>query len=95
MGGETLTRADISEALHNKMGLSRLDCSNLVESILDHMSDGIVKSGSVKISGFGTFLVREKRERVGRNPKTGEEVMITPRKTLSFRASNKLRERLN
>lgn len=95
MGGETLTRADLSEALHKRMGLSRLDCANLVEAILEHMSEGIVMSGSVKISGFGSFLVREKRARMGRNPKTGEEVLITPRKTLTFRASNKLRERLS
>jgi integration host factor subunit alpha len=76
------------------MGLSRLDCANLVESILGQISDAIVSNGSVKISGFGTFLVRKKGARVGRNPKTGEEVMITPRSSLTFRASNKLRERL-
>jgi integration host factor subunit alpha len=77
------------------MGLSRLDCASLVEAILDKMSDAIVENGSVKISGFGTFLVREKRARIGRNPKTGEEVMITPRKSLTFRPSNKMRERLS
>jgi integration host factor subunit alpha len=95
MVAETLTRADLSEALHNRMGLSRMDCANLVEAILDKMTDAIVENGSVKISGFGTFLVREKRARIGRNPKTGEEVMITPRKSLTFRPSNKMRERLS
>ncbi|MEY2927597.1 MAG: hypothetical protein RL367_2074 [Pseudomonadota bacterium] len=94
MNSGTLTRADLSEALHNQIGLSRLDCAGLVESILDYMTEGAVQSGSVKISGFGTFMVREKRERAGRNPKTGEPVLISQRKTLSFRASNKLRARL-
>lgn len=94
MDRETLTRAGISEALHAKMGLSRLDCNTLVETILDTMSDAIVKTGSVKISGFGTFQTRKKNARVGRNPKTGVEVVITPRTTLTFRPSSKLRERV-
>ena len=94
MRKETLTRGGISEALHNKIGLSRSDCSALVETILDSMTDAIVKTGSVKISGFGTFQTRNKNARIGRNPKTGQEVVITPRTTLTFRPSNKLRERV-
>lgn len=90
----TLTRADISEAIHDEVGLSRADCANLVETILDHVGTALTDQGQVKISGFGTFLVRGKPARVGRNPKTGIEVPIEPRKVLTFRASQKMRDRI-
>lgn len=88
----TLTRADLAEAINRKMGLSRAESLELVEKILDHMSDALAKGENVKISGFGSFILRDKRERVGRNPKTGIEVPITPRRVVSFRASQLLKE---
>ena len=90
----TLTRADLAEALNRKLGLSRSESLNMVESILDHMSDALEQGENVKISGFGTFLLRDKAERIGRNPKTGVEVPITPRRVLTFRASQMLKERI-
>ena len=89
-----LTRADIAEAIHRKVGLSRAESSNLVESILRHMCEGLSKGENVKISGFGTFVLRDKGERVGRNPKTGVEVPIAPRRVLTFRASQMMRDRI-
>jgi integration host factor subunit alpha len=90
----TLTRADLAEALNRKLGLSRSESLTMVESILDHMSNALEKGDNVKISGFGTFLLRDKAERIGRNPKTGVEVPITPRRVLTFRASQMLKERI-
>ncbi|MGE8141115.1 integration host factor subunit alpha [Novosphingobium sp. NPDC080210] len=90
----TLTRADLAEALNRKLGLSRSESLNMVESILDHMSDALEQGENVKISGFGTFLLRDKAERIGRNPKTGVEVPITPRRVMTFRASQMLKERI-
>ncbi len=90
----TLTRADLCEAVHDEIGLSRAECSRLVESILGGMSDALLRGEYVKISGFGTFTLRDKRERIGRNPKTGVEVPITPRRVLTFKASHKLRDRV-
>lgn len=90
----TLTRADLAEALNRKLGLSRSESLNMVESILDHMCDALAQGENVKISGFGTFLLRDKGERVGRNPKTGIEVPITPRRVLTFRASQMLKDRI-
>jgi integration host factor subunit alpha len=90
----TLTRADLAEALNRKLGLSRSDSLSMVESILEHMSDALEKGENVKISGFGTFLLRDKAQRIGRNPKTGVEVPITPRRVLTFRASQMLKERI-
>jgi integration host factor subunit alpha len=90
----TLTRADLAEALNRKLGLSRSESLNMVESILDHMCDALGQGENVKISGFGTFLLRDKGERVGRNPKTGIEVPITPRRVLTFRASQMLKDRI-
>jgi len=90
----TLTRADLAEALNRKLGLSRSESLSMVESILDHMSNALEKGDNVKISGFGTFLLRDKAERIGRNPKTGVEVPITPRRVLTFRASQMLKERI-
>ena len=90
----TLTRADLSEALHHQVGLSRADSSKLVEDILTHMCESLSKGENVKISGFGTFVLRNKGERVGRNPKTGVEVPIAPRRVLTFRASQMMRDRI-
>ena len=92
MGEKTLTRADLSEAVYQKVGLSRTESAELVETVLDTICDKIVQGESVKLSSFGTFLVRDKRERIGRNPKTGEEVPITPRRVMVFKASNVLKE---
>ena len=94
MSGNTLTRMDLSEAVFREVGLSRNESAGLVESVLDHVSDALVKGEQVKISGFGTFWVRQKAARMGRNPKTGEEVPIAPRKVLSFRPSQQMRERV-
>ncbi len=90
----TLTRADLAETINRKMGFSRAESMALVESILDHMSDAMVKGENVKISGFGTFVLRDKKERIGRNPKTGIEVPITPRRVMTFRASQILKDRI-
>ena len=90
----TLTRADLAEALQHQVGLSRADSSNLVEQILHHMCEALSQGENVKISGFGTFVLRDKGERVGRNPKTGVEVPIAPRRVLTFRASQMMRERI-
>ena len=91
---KTLTRMDLSEAVFREVGLSRNDSSQLVESVLQHMSDALVRGETVKISSFGTFNVRDKGPRMGRNPKTGEEVPIEPRRVLSFRPSHIMKERV-
>ena len=91
---ETLTRAAIAEAMNRKLGLSRAESLSLVEAVLRHMCEALSNGENVKISGFGTFLLRDKTERVGRNPKTGVEVPITPRRVLTFRASQLLKERV-
>ena len=91
---ETLTRAAIAEAIHKELGLSRAESLSMVESILGHLCNALADGQNVKISGFGTFLLRDKNERVGRNPKTGVEVPITPRRVLTFRASQILKERI-
>ena len=90
----TLTRADLAESINRKLGLSRAESLDLVEAILAKMCDAMSDGENVKISGFGTFLLRDKKERVGRNPKTGAEVPITPRRVMTFRASQKLKERV-
>src|ERR1700761_2256349 len=90
----TLTRADLAESLHREVGLSRAESARLVEQILSHMCDSLAKGENVKISGFGTFVLRDKGERIGRNPKTGVEVPIAPRRVLTFRASTMLRDRI-
>ncbi len=91
----TLTRADLAEALHRQVGLSRADSGKLVEQILHEMCYALSEGENVKISGFGTFVLRDKGERVGRNPKTGIEVPIEPRRVLTFRASQMMRERIS
>lgn len=90
----TLTRADISESLHHQIGLSRADSSKFVEQILRHMCEALSNGENVKISGFGSFILRDKGERIGRNPKTGVEVPIAPRRVLTFRASQMMRDRI-
>lgn len=94
MGDKTLTRMDLSEAVFREVGLSRNESAELVEAVLTHMSDALVEGEQVKISSFGTFSVREKAARVGRNPKTGEEVPIQPRRVLTFRPSHLMKDRV-
>lgn len=94
MSETTLTRMDLSEAVFREVGLSRNESAELVESILRHMSDALARGESVKISSFGTFNVRDKSARIGRNPKTGEEVPIKPRRVLTFRPSHLMKERV-
>ncbi|MEZ0496276.1 integration host factor subunit alpha [Sphingomonas sp. IW22] len=90
----TLTRADLADSLHREVGLSRTDSSKLVEQILTHLCEALSRGENVKISGFGSFILRDKGERVGRNPKTGVEVPIAPRRVLTFRASQMMRDRI-
>lgn len=90
----TLTRADLADTINRKVGLSRAESLGMVEAILFRMCDALAKGENVKISGFGSFVLRDKNERVGRNPKTGIEVPITPRRVLTFRASQLLKERI-
>ena len=94
MSEKTLTRMDLSEAVFREVGLSRNESAQLVESVLKHMSDALVRGESVKVSSFGTFSVREKAARMGRNPKTGEEVPIHPRRVLTFRPSHLMKDRV-
>lgn len=94
MTNKTLTRMDLSEAVFREVGLSRNDAAQMVESVLSHVSDALARSESVKISSFGTFSVRDKTARVGRNPKTGEEVPIKPRRVLTFRPSHLMKDRV-
>ena len=91
---KTVTRMDLSEAVFREVGLSRNESAQLVESVLQHISDALVDGDQVKISSFGTFSVRDKAARVGRNPKTGEEVPIAPRRVLTFRPSHIMKERV-
>jgi integration host factor subunit alpha len=91
---DTLTRADLSDRLHSEVGLSRADSANIVERILGHMCGALSHGQNVKISGFGSFVLRDKGERVGRNPKTGVEVPIAPRRVLTFRASQTMRDNI-
>lgn len=90
----TLTRADLADTLNRQIGLSRADSAQMVESILDHMTNALIDGQNVKISGFGSFVLRDKGERTGRNPKTGIEVPIAPRRVLTFRASQTLRDKI-
>ena len=93
-GGKTLTRADLTEAVHRRVGLSRTESAEMVEMVLNEISGALVEGNQVKLSSFATFQVRRKNERIGRNPKTGEEVPILPRRVMSFRASNVLKDRI-
>jgi len=95
MSEKTLTRAQITEAVYQEVGLSRNESADLVESVLGEISNALTKGEMVKISSFGSFLVRSKGQRIGRNPKTGEEVPILPRRVLVFRPSHVLKDRIN
>jgi integration host factor subunit alpha len=94
MSEKTLTRMDLAEAVHTQVGLSRNESAALVESVLQHISDALVRGETVKISSFGTFSVRQKSARIGRNPKTGKEVPIHPRRVLTFRSSHLMKDRV-
>ena len=95
MSDSTLTRMDLTEAVFREVGLSRNESADLVESVLDHIADALVRGESVKISSFGTFSIRDKNARIGRNPKTGEEVPIEPRRVLTFRPSHMMKDRVD
>src|SRR5581483_7409120 len=95
MGGKTLTRADLAEAVVQKVGLPRNESQELVELILNEISSSLAAGQPVKLSSFGSFGIRSKGERVGRNPKTGQEVPITPRRVLVFRPSNIMKQKIN
>ncbi|WP_026940549.1 integration host factor subunit alpha [Hellea balneolensis] len=95
MSTGTVTRADLAEAVYREIGLSRTESSELVESVIDHISEALLRGEQVKLAGFGTFSLRDKKERMGRNPKTGKAVPITPRRVLVFKPSQILRERVD
>ncbi|MGB0907918.1 MAG: integration host factor subunit alpha [Maricaulaceae bacterium] len=95
MSTGTVTRADLAEAVYREIGLSRTESAELVEAVIDHISEALLKGEQVKLAGFGTFSLRDKKERMGRNPKTGEAVPITSRRVLSFKSSQVLRERVD
>ena len=95
MAGVTITRAQLGEAVYQEVGLSRNESAELLEAVLSQVSDALARGETVKISSFGTFSVRQKGQRIGRNPKTGEEVPILPRKVLVFRPSQVLKNRVN
>jgi len=95
MAGNTVTRAQLGETVYQEVGLSRSESTELLESVISHMADALASGQSVKISSFGSFSVRQKGQRIGRNPKTGEEVPILPRKVLVFKASQVLKDKIN
>jgi integration host factor subunit alpha len=95
MSGNTVTRADLCEAVYQKVGLSRTESAQLVERVLQEITECLEKGETVKLSSFGSFMVRAKGERIGRNPKTGEEVPISPRRVMVFKPSNILKARIN
>ena len=95
MAARTVTRANLSDAVYQEVGLSRRESAELVDSVLNEISDALVRGETIKLSSFGSFVVRQKGERVGRNPKTGEEAPILPRRVLVFRASHALKSRIN
>lgn len=95
MTNRTMTRADLAESVYEQVGLSRNESADLVELVLEEVSKALIEGKNVKISSFGSFSIREKGERIGRNPKTGVEVPILPRKVLVFRASHVLKDRIN
>lgn len=95
MSNATLTRADLAETLYREIGLSRLESAELVESIVDYVTEALLRGESVKLAGFGTFALRDKKERIGRNPKTGKVVPITSRRVIIFKPSKVLRERVD
>ncbi|MCC2096823.1 MAG: integration host factor subunit alpha [Hyphomicrobiales bacterium] len=94
-GPNTVTRADLVEAVYNRVGLPRSECAALVESVIAGICNAAVDGQNVKLSSFGTFHIRQKKLRIGRNPKTGEEVPISPRRVMTFKPSNILRKKVN
>ncbi len=92
---KTLTRADLSNSVYKQIGLSLQECNSLVDTVIDEVSVALEQGDDVKLSSFGTFSLRKKKQRMGRNPKTGVEVPITPRVVLSFNASNLLKQKVN
>jgi len=95
MPGKTTTRADLTDAVHRQLGVSRNESAMFVERILEEVAQALERGETVKVSSFGTFSVRSKKLRMGRNPKTGEEVPITPRRVITFRASHVLKDQIN
>jgi integration host factor subunit alpha len=95
MAGRTITRADLCEAVYQKVGLSRTESASLVETVLKEICDAVARGENVKLSSFGSFIVRDKGERIGRNPKTGVEVPIEPRRVMVFKPSNVMKARVN
>jgi len=95
MSTGTVTRADLTEAIYREIGLSRTESADLVESVIDHISNALLRGETVKLAGFGTFSLRDKKMRMGRNPKTGKAVPITPRRVLVFKPSQILRNRVD
>jgi len=95
MAGETVTRARLSEAVYQEVGLSRNESAELVEAVIAEISGALERGEAVKISSFGSFAIRQKGQRIGRNPKTGQEVPISPRRVLVFRASHTLKDQIN
>jgi len=95
MTEQTVTRAQLSDAVYQEVGLSRNESADLLELVLNEMVAALERGESVKISSFGSFSIRSKGKRIGRNPKTGEEVPILPRRVLVFRASQLLKSRIN
>ena len=95
MAQRTVTRAELSEAVYQRIGLSRSESAALVELVLNEISESLSVGKSVKLSSFGSFLVRDKGQRIGRNPKTGVEVPIEPRRVMVFKPSNIMKARVN
>ena len=95
MTGKTVTRADLCEAVYQKVGLSRTESAALVELVLKEITDCLERGETVKLSSFGSFVVRKKGQRIGRNPKTGKEVPISPRRVMVFKPSAILKQRIN
>ena len=95
MKKRTVTRADLSEAVFNEIGLSHTESGEIVESVLEEIAKALLAGDAVKLSSFGSFMVRHKKERVGRNPRTGKEVKISPRYVVTFRASDVLKDKVN
>ena len=94
MSSKTLTRIELSEAVYREVGLSRNESAELVETVLNHISNALINGEQVKISAFGTFNTRNKKQRIGRNPKTGTEIPITSRRVISFKASQIMKEKV-
>jgi len=95
MAAKTITRADLCEAVYQKVGLSRTESAALVESVLREITECIERGENVKLSSFGSFVVRNKGQRIGRNPKTGKEVPISPRRVMVFKPSAILKQQIN